>query len=123
MKTDHNRDHADEHPAPSHSSCADEDCVIVVTSKGTIVRKANDDLVFIPGEAYKDHPLDARNPVVVARFDNTIFDDLHSDVPQEYIYRKRLALQSELFTRYPEVLKFADSKQPKRVFVLVDDFI
>jgi len=123
-----NRAHAAQKLVFKLSDHRNKNCCVVAVSNGAaalamhVARSLNGEVVFMPGEKSKNSA-DTQKSYAVAGLNYPMSDDLARDIPQEYIYRRTLALRSRLLSGYPGVLSPMHSKFQDRIVVLIDDFV
>ncbi len=104
------------------------DCCIIAISNGGlaianhVVRRLNGDLVFMPGEIIK-HPSDPQKAIGVVGLDYVVSYESERDIPQDFIYRRTRAIQSDLLSRYPDVPRPMSSGFQDRTIIFVDDCV
>ncbi len=123
-----NQEHATKQMIFRLENYKDKKCCVVAVSNNAVtmakelVRKLNADLFFIPSITMRD-PAGSPNSIGVVSFDYVITYNVCRDIPQNFIYRHALTLQSELFSRYPGLDTPVLSEFQNRVVILVDDLV
>lgn len=120
-----NRAHAAQQLISRLRNYRNTDCCIISTSTGGVLignhvaRGLNADLFFIPGERIK-HPSKPEKSLGVVGLDY-VSGDFDRDVPQDFIYRRTRAIQSDLLSRYPQAHSPFSSNFQDRVVIFIDD--
>jgi len=121
-----NRAHAAQQLISRLRNYRNTDCCIISTSNGGVVignhvaRGLNADLVFIPSERIT-HPSNPRKSLGVVGLDYVASDGFDRDIPQDFIYRRSRAIQSELSSRYPHAHSPFTSNFQDRTIIFIDD--
>jgi predicted phosphoribosyltransferase len=121
-----NRAHAAQQLISRLRNYRNTDSCIISTSNGGVAignhvaRGLNADLVFIPSERIK-HPSNPQKSLAVVGLDYVASDDLDRDIPQDFIYRRTRAIQSELSSRYPHAHSPFTSNFQDRIIIFIDD--